>query len=246
MLAVVAFAASLAIPTSLAAVRAPLALPLVFALPGYALVSVLFKPADLRAWDIALLSIAISIATSIVSGLVLDAIGVRLSGALWIGALAAVTVAAAARGAELGHARTIRLPHVALKRSELGALAAALVLLGGAAVLGFTPLSAPKGTQGSTALSILPAGPASVALRVASDELHSTTYTVELTVAGRPRRHFGPIRLAPGATWNRAVMVGPGYPLVQAFLRTAGDPKVLDGNVVLRPGAPAWAAAAPR
>lgn len=222
-LAACLFAALL--PPSLAAVRAPLALPLVLVLPGYAVVAALFAPGALRTAEVAMLSLAASIASTIVAGLLLDALSVRLTAAPWMFVLAAITLAAAARGSVRGHARNLVLPHVRLRVVEVGALTSALVLLSGAAVLGFTPLPPPKDTPGTSALWLVPApgGRNAACVGVINEELRPTSYTVQVAVAGRTAQRFGPIRLASSHSWTRVVAVGPGRPVVTATLRKAGS-----------------------
>ncbi len=242
LLAVAACAFSALIPTSLGLLRIPTVLPLVLALPGYAIVAAFFRPRELRPAEVVLLSIALSIAVTIFAALVLEALSVRLRTLPWMGVLAAVTLAAAARAHTVGHTRTLvfRRPRVP-GGIELLPVAGALLLLGGAAALGFTPLSAPKGTQGSTALWILPApgarGGACVGL--VSDQTHTASYTVDVTVAGRPAQRFGPVTLQPGAAWTRQVAVGAGRPLVQAVAHSAAKPAAVFETVALR----AWSVA---
>jgi hypothetical protein len=234
--ALVAFLCSAALPANLALLRAPLALPLVLVLPGYAIVAAVFRPSELRPAEMVVLSVALSIATTIFAAILLDAGGVRLKTAPWMGLLALVTLVAAARGSMSGHARALHRPRVRLLRPELLALAGALVLLTGAAALGFTPLGAPKATQGATALWILPApdGRAAACVGVLSDQTRVTRYTVQLTVAGRPAQRFGPVTLAPGGRWTRVVGVGLGKPVVAAVLRNAAKPSAVVANVALR------------
>jgi len=223
-LALVACLFAALLPPSLAAVRAPLALPLVLLLPGYAIVAVLFVPGALRTAEVVMLSIAASIAATIFAGLVLDGLSVRLTAAPWMGLLAAMTLAAAVRASALGHGRKLALPRLRPRALEVGALTGALVLLGGAAVLGFTPLPPPKSTPGTSALWLVPApgGRDAACVGVINEELRTASYTVQVTVAGRPPQRFGPIRLASGDSWTRVVSVGPGQPGVTATLRKAG------------------------
>jgi uncharacterized membrane protein len=224
-LAACVFAALL--PSSLALLRAPLALPLVLALPGYALLSIIFPPGRLRPAELGVLSMAVSIAVTIITGLALDLLGVALSAAPWMGLLAAITVLAAARASVLGHLRPLPVAGVVrLRALDAGALVAALILLIGAATLGFTPLAPPKSTPGTSALWLLPApgGRPAACVGVINEELRTTTYTVHVAVAGMPAQRFGPITLAAGASWRRTLAVGPAKPAVTATLNKAGTP----------------------
>lgn len=233
-LAACLFAALL--PPSLAAVRAPLALPLILALPGYALVSAMFPPHTLRTAEVVTLSIAFSIAAAIVSGLLLDLLGVALKAAPWMGVLTALTLAAAAWASARGHARPLAFRPVRLRGAEAGALAVALSLLVGAATLGFTPLAPPKRTQGTAALWLVPApgGSHAACIGVINEQLHVTSYSVTVSVAGTLPRSFGPITLAPGASWTRVIAVASGRPAINASLSTTADPFVTYRSAVLR------------
>ena len=227
--AVAACVASELLPAGLAAVRVPLALPLVLVLPGYAAVAALFAPGALRHPERVVLSLALSIAATILSGLAVDVAGAKLDAAPWLEVLGALTLLAALTALARGHARRLRAPAVRLRAIEIAALVAALVLLAAAAVIGFKPLAPPARTQGTAGLGLLeaPAGRAAVCVSVINEQFHVTSYRVTVSVAGRTNRTFGPIKLAPGATWDRLVAVGPGLPAVRATLYRASAPAVL-------------------
>jgi hypothetical protein len=239
-LAVVALAVVVAVPASVAVLRLPAALALILVLPGYALASAIVG--ELRPAERVLLSLVLSITATIIVALALELVGAHLTTTPWMGLLAAVTVAAAATAVVRGDPRPVVLPRVRLGFAQISALAAAVALLGGAAALGFTPLGAPKGTQGSTALWIcarengckLPSN--AVEVGVISDQLHATRWRVRVLVAGRSPRSFGPITLAPGATWSHIVATGAGAPVVRAFLYSTGRPSTAYRSVVLRYG----------
>jgi Protein of unknown function (DUF1616) len=243
LVAALAVAAALLVallPGSLVELRAPAALALVLALPGYALAAAIFPPAQLRAAERLALSIAISVAATIAAALLLAVLGVGLTTAPWMALLAAFALAGAAGAGARGHAQVLARPSIGLRGREIGALAGAVVLLGGAAALGLTPLGAPRGTQGTTSLWIcsksngcdLPAG--TVKVGVISDQLHAASYTVQVSVAGRPGIRFGPVTLAPGATWSRVMTTGHGEPVVRAVLRTTANPSGVYRTVILR------------
>jgi hypothetical protein len=69
---------------------------LAFALPGTALTAVLFRRRDLSGVERAVLAPALSLATLVVGGLVLNALGVRLAAGPWAGAAGGVTLVALA------------------------------------------------------------------------------------------------------------------------------------------------------
>jgi hypothetical protein len=233
-LAACVFAALL--PSSAAVLRAPLCLPLVLVAPGYAVVTAIFRPGELRTSELLTLSIAVSIAATLISALLLDVLGVALTAAPWMGLLTALTLAAAAWGTAHGRSRPLVFRSIPVGRAQAGALAAGLALLAGAATLGFTPLSAPSGTRGTSALWLLPApqGRQAACVGVINEQLHVTTYDVSVLVAGATARRFGPITLAPGATWSRAIAVGPGRPVINASLSTTTDPSAVYRSAVLQ------------
>jgi uncharacterized membrane protein len=236
VLTVVGGVAAALLPDGLVVLRALLALPLVLALPGYAVLAAIFEPGELRASELVLLSITISIAATIFAALLLQAFGIGLTSAPWVGLLAAVSLATVVIGDRRGHARALMLPHVSLRAAEILALAGAVALLSVAAALGFTPLGPPKSTAGTSTLWILPAphGRSAVCVGVINQELHASTYSVQLVVAGVPARRFGPIRLASGGTWTRVVAVGSARPVVTATLSKVGSPSTAYRSAALR------------
>jgi len=219
-LALAGVLAAAALPDAIGLVRILIAGPLVLVLPGYALARAALQPGELRSPELGALSVALSVVVTIFSALVLDALGVRLTLWPWIAILVAVTLGAAAVGVRRGHARALRRPNLAPRVGEVAILAAALVLIGAAAAIGFTPLSAPKGTDTTTALWIDPVHPVQVG--VTSDQTRATSYTVTVAVAGRTVRRYGPFTLAPGASWTRLIPVA-GKPQVVARLSVVGD-----------------------
>ncbi|HEY1775833.1 MAG TPA: DUF1616 domain-containing protein [Solirubrobacteraceae bacterium] len=217
-------------PSGLAPIRVPLALPLVLVLPGYASVTALFAPDTLRAPERIMLSLSLSIVASILTGLAVDIAGFRLWAAPWIELLAAVTLIATATAFARGHESPLSLPHQLpgprLRPHELLALLVALVLLVAAAAIGFRPLAPPAETQGTVALGLLeaPGGAAGVCVSVVNEEFHASSYRVVVSVAGRGPHTLTTTKLAPGASWNREVAVGAGFPDVRATLYRPSAP----------------------
>jgi len=208
------------IPSSVAVLRVPLCLPLVLALPGYALVTAAFSPGELRTAERVTLSIAFSIAAAMIAGLLLELFRVRLTTAPWMALLTVFTFAAAWWGNVRGHARPLAMRAPPIRPAQAGALALALALIAGAAVLGFTPLAPPKGTQGTSVLWLVPAphGRNAVCVGVINEQLHDTSYEVSVSVARKLPQQFGPITLAPGASWSRVIPLVLRRPLVNASL----------------------------
>lgn len=226
VLAVLSALLVLLLPSEVVVLRGPAALALVLALPGYALAAAILPKTDVRVVERLLLSVALSISTTIFAALLLQVVSLKETVGSWSLILAAVTVLGAAGGYARGNVRSIALPRLRVGRYEAVALLASIVVLGGAAVLGFTPLSAPSHTGTTTSLWTLPAphDPDAVAVGAISDELHTQRYTVDVDVNGRLRKRFAAITLAPGATWSRTVTVGPGKPPIEVFLRTTARP----------------------
>jgi uncharacterized membrane protein len=226
-LALLACLVCAAAPGGLAPVRVPLALPLVLVLPGYATVTALFAPDTLRVPERIMLTLSLSIVAAILTGLAVDIAGFKLLAAPWVELLAVVTLVATATAIARGHERALRLPGQLprLRPHEWLALLVAVVLLAGAAAIGFRPLPPPAKTQGTVMFGLLeaPGGRDGVCVSVINGEFHVESYRVVVSVPGRPNRTLTTTRLAPGVTWNREVPVGSGFPDVTARLyRGAG------------------------
>jgi uncharacterized membrane protein len=220
-------------PTWLAA---PAGLALALLLPGLALVRLLFRRRVLSGSEQFALVPALSLATIIVGGILMYAVGLRLTRGSWAGLTAGVSIVAAGlvylrqmragrRGwatedtAEFGTVLAARTEKVPLRRAaeRLAPLALAVLLLSGA---GYAALRSAQQhfTKPFTALSMTTSGapvpvPTNAALsqrnviiRVNCAERGDTTYTLRLSGPNG----FGqtlPLRLAPGGIWSRGVDV---------------------------------------
>lgn len=173
------------------------ALPLVIALPGYAVTAALFPRREIDWSRRLLLSVALGLSIAILVGLVLNLTPFGLQRASWAVALFVVT--AAANGVALvGRARagatepvgtaprsTARRPRVRIR--EVVLLLAALGILGGAVAFARTPLPA-KRVLGYTALWLVPApsdNPVGLRVGVKSAELERTRYRLLVRVGSR-------------------------------------------------------------
>jgi uncharacterized membrane protein len=230
-----------AAPGGLAIVRVPLGLPLVLVLPGYATVTALFAPGALWSAERIVLSLAISIVASILTGVAVDIAGFKLLAAPWIEVLAVITIVAAAAATARGHERALALPSLLprLRAAQSLVLLASLLLIAAAAAIGFRPLAPPAKTQGTAALALLegPGRSAAVCVSVINEEFHVASYRVVVSVAGQGNHALTTTKLAPGATWNREVAVGAGYPVVRATLYRASAPSSAYRHTSL----PVWA-----
>jgi uncharacterized membrane protein len=191
-------------------------LSLVLFVPGYAITAALF-PASLQWADRLVLSVTLSLATSVLGGLLIHVVRGTLDARTWAALLANVTVWAALAAFWRGrrsHPSAFSLP--CLSRLQAAALAAAALLVVGAVVLARTPLPA-SGVAGYTNLWLVPTANSELELGVHSVEQSATRYRVEVRVDGRLARRWQ-VRLVPGSTWEtRLRRPGPGALEVQLF-----------------------------
>jgi hypothetical protein len=179
---------------------------LVLILPGLAIERALL-PLDERGPERLVVALGASAAIVVLGAIILDLIGLPLEAAVWVPVLVTVTVVASA----VGHVRHLYLPRG--ESSQLapprlaGALliALALALTAGALVLGTTPLSAPGGTPGYTALWIQTNAARGVAAVARSGQLHPVQYELSVTVDGRPVAASPSFTLAPGEEYRARV-----------------------------------------
>jgi Protein of unknown function (DUF1616) len=208
------------------ALAAAFAVPLALALPGYAIVAAAFARRELEGAQIALLSLALSLATLALGALVLDYAPGGIRDISWAVLLVAVVLACCRTAALRRRAPTpTPLPRLRLGIPQLamglGALAATVAAL----VLSATTLPA-KDALGFTQLWIVPApgtGRTEAGVGVASEEQEATDFDLRVRVGDDQiiRRSF---RLRPGE--DRVVRVGPAagrrrapVPVVATLLR---------------------------
>jgi hypothetical protein len=178
---------------------------LVLILPGLAIERALL-PLDERGPERLVVALGASAAIVVLAAIILDLIGLPLEAAVWAPVLVTVTVVASA----VGHARHLylRRPSSQLMPSRpAGALliALALLLITGALVLGTTPLSAPGGTPGYTALWIQTDAAQGAAAIARSGQLHPVRYELSVSVDGRPVDASPSFTLAPGEEYRARV-----------------------------------------
>jgi uncharacterized membrane protein len=188
--------------------RAVLLLPLVLALPGYALAANFFAPATIGASERLVYTVALSIATTAIGGL-LTQIAFGLGRDLWAVLLVLVTVCASVRMMR-GQPR-ITSPRL---RAPWAMLPAALVFLLAGLVAALAILSADHGLHDAqakirfTSFWLLPgkATAASEGLSVGlrSHEGTPTNYTLRLSQEGRPFL-TRTVSLHTGEVWERSL-----------------------------------------
>jgi len=182
------------------------AIALVLILPGLAIERALLS-LDERGPERLVVALGASAAIAVLGAIILDLIGLPLEADVWAPVLVTVTVVASA----VGYVRHLYLPRT---RSQLvpprpaGALliALALAVIAGALVLGTTPLRAPGGTPGYTALWIQTNAAGGAAAVARSGELHPVRYELAVSVDGRPVVASPSFRLTPGEEYRGGVL----------------------------------------
>src|SRR4051812_41231343 len=233
------------VDANLGPVRALLAGPLAFALPGYALTVALF-PNRLRWTEYLLLVIGLGIAVIVLSALALNVTQWGLTRQSLAAVLFIITSCASAVGAyRRGHVETRverrvgRRPTLApLDRWQIAACLGAVVVTGGALWVARTPVPQ-QPTQGYTLLWSVPAADAAeptVRVGVRSYEPTRTAYTLRIASAGQTLQDYA-IDLQPIDQWQVDVVLPPdgGHDL-EALLYRADAPDVLYRRTLVRGG----------
>jgi uncharacterized membrane protein len=211
--------------------RAPLLVPLVLLLPGYALAAILFPLRTISPAERGVYTVGLSIAVAAIGGLLIQLV-VGLDRQIWAVFLALVTIAAAVRGLR-GPDRAWSLPSPATMPRSLPAAIA--VFLVAAVVAGMAIASAGNGLREAqsrlhfTDFWLLPGGaePGATAVTVGlrSHEGHPVRYTVRLSRGGAPIA-AEPLTLRAGQEWEETFEVAktPGDAPVLASLGRNGLP----------------------
>jgi hypothetical protein len=212
--------------------------PLVLALPGYALSYVLLGTHVLGALERTVMSVVLALTVSILGTLLLDLLSLTLSTRVWSLFLAAVTVVACAVA---GRAGTVVRPERSSWRTprlrDAAAVGVAIAIAWAAVVLARTPLRPPRGVTGYTQLWALPvAGDIGIEFGVANHELGPVRYRLELTGDERAKRQSVELRLAPRQqwTWVVATLSFGSSNVVTARLYRADRPRSVYRYVRLR------------
>jgi len=214
-LAAVMAAASACLLVTLLAVdsvvlRTIFALPLVFVLPGYALVRAVFTRREIGITERLLFSVGLSLALTILGGVLLNLTpwGLQpVSWAVWLWSLTAAACLAAL---------LLRRPALAVDAAShrwLGVgqripqLITAAVLLGAAVVMVRLPTPF-YGFEGYTSLSMVPVdgqNRGAVRVEIDSAEFQPAAYRLAIDINGRVVQEWTKIELEPGEQWNNIV-----------------------------------------
>jgi uncharacterized membrane protein len=194
-----------------------LALPLVLVLPGYTLSEVLFRKRSLNPPERLVLSLGLSLAIDILSGLFLNLLPVGLQAASWATLLGLLTIFFSLLAAYLRRgvpgsgsgARPLQF-HLSVYQGILFGLAISVAILSFAyAAFGVAQQPYPGFTQ----FWMLPEAQAGkscvVRLGVRSFESTPVTFHLAITANGEHLSELPPFSLAPQKEWNRLVTVAP-------------------------------------
>jgi uncharacterized membrane protein len=221
--------------------RAIAALLLVLVLPGVALLGASGAsrpptPIEGRVWETGL-----SIGATILVTLALYAVGVKLDLSSWTLALTALTALTCAvwtirAPANTRSFRFRRPPAPALRKLAL--LAAALMLMGGAAAVTVNSVSRTDAASHFTQLWILPATAThgDVRIGIYNHEGHDQTYAVEVRRGDRELLALPAVRVRAHTSWTRLVSVPAGGRRVDVKLQLGSAAAATYREVYLSPG----------
>lgn len=215
------------------ALRTLVALPLVLIVPGYALQAALFPARVLSRVERGLFSAGLSVAITMVGGVLLNWSPWGLQATGWALLLGAVTLFASVIAwvrrprHDGGGVRNRDMP--SLRQAALLGLAGAMVI--GALALVRTPVS-PQGLQGYTALWLLPSASGdqqSVLLGISSSEFATTRYRLQIEMNRRLIQEWPSIELGTGQRWEQQVELPAELPdgMVEAVLYRLDAPEVV-------------------
>lgn len=219
--------------------EAVFAVPFILFLPGYASSYALFGRATLGGIERLLLSVAASIALSILTGVLLNLTSWGLQSNTWLVALVSVTLVAGVVAFLRGHEplmTSVRTKRIALRPADALLYGVATLVVIGALQIAYVPAPASR-VEGYTSLWILPAETNAPVANVGftSAELETTQYRLDLLVEGRPVQSRPQIVLEPGQSWAEAFPLANPGTRVEALLYRAEEPNTIYRRVHLVP-----------
>lgn len=235
LVGVLAAIVSIAAP-HLVVLRAVLGLPFLVLGPGYALTQALYARDQPRFSMQVLLTLGLSVAAIVLAGLVLNAVGIALTGHAFVLTQLGITACACAVAVARSDGQYGSGPSIApatVLRSPWLLSVTALVVVFAALLVGLArPLPDPA-YAGYTQLSGLRQG-ADVDVAVSSAEHRLTRYRLTVRAASG-RTVSRDLALPPGGQWTDSVHVGaPLEQTVRVQLERASSPGVVYREVILR------------
>lgn len=222
------------------ALRTALALPLVLVLPGYSIMAAMFSRRAPSFAERLLLSVGLSLAITVLGGLVLHLTPWGLQKYSWVSLLAGITLSGSAlalmrRRGQVPTAPVRSAPHFSLSQGLLLLLAAAVVLT----AIGLAAVGANRQPTRFTQLWMLPVAGAArdrVRLGVSNMESVQMTYRLELAIGNTTIDEWQIIRLEPGERWETTVAlpsVLPDTAMIDAKLYRLDAPEEVYRAVAL-------------
>lgn len=216
--------------------RAPLLLPLVLFLPGYAVAANLFAPKTIGLTERGVYAVALSIAITAVGGLVIQ-LALGLGREVWAIFLAGVTLYASLRILVDGQVDPLSLP----SSISWAVLVAVLVFVLAGAIAAFAVITAGDGLRDAQAkihftdFWLLPDGRSGVEtdnllVGLRSHEGQTSRYTLELS-RGTEVLSQQELQLRAGEKWEKSFSVSPapgGIPVVAVLDRDGAPYRRLD------------------
>lgn len=231
--AVVAAAVVVVLPEGLPALRTPFGLLLLLVLPGGALTVAVRPSAILAGVERVLLWIGLSIASSILTAIALNAVGIPLRGPAWALSLMAITLIAGRVAWQRRRATVIRRPAFAVRPAEAGLALLVAGMIAAAAVIATDPSPLPGDVGGTTALWLVPATSGQLELGVQSQERRPGRYLLELR-STRRRLITKRLALAPGQRFTTRIPIRTGEQRITATLAAAARPQRVLRRVTVR------------
>ncbi len=218
--------------------------PLVLILPGYAITAACLPRRSFGQAERLLISLGLSVAITILLGLVLYYAGISLQLRTWAIALASTTLVACGiawrrRPAAEGESSPVSLS-INLSLRNIVLLGLAVVVSGVAIGIARLP-TPPNEVSGYTLLWMVPTSDensGSYQLGVTSQEFAAMTYHLQVTVDGRVTWDWPELKLAPGDTWKSPIVLHNdqlGAGSIEATLYRLDNPKVVYRQVKLQP-----------
>ena len=215
----------------------------VLVLPGAALTAALLPTYALSIEKRILLAVGLSLATTALTGLVLNLTPWGLFSVTWIASLGLITLIAALIALVRMRSSRRPAPEDVPSGRRIGPVGIGLVGLAGAVILlavGLARLPTPtQGLQGYSSLYLVPStdgDPSHLQVGVTSDEFTPTTFQLQIKLDGNVAQTWSALDLKPGQSWAASLQLPGGRSAgrrVEADLYRVTAPNTLYRHVVL-------------